>query len=72
MILIYNDEGISQDSLNALLKYYSSSKTKLVTGADLQNATIFNHAKMLKEEGFHLPTPGRNSRCFFFLDTRRR
>lgn len=45
-ILIYNDEGVSADSANALLNYFSHQQVSFVTGTDLQKAECLHDTKL--------------------------
>lgn len=48
MILIYNDEGVSKDSVASLLNYFKNSETvKFVSGTELQNAAWMSNTRLL-------------------------
>lgn len=46
-ILIYQDDGVSTDSANALLAYFSGQNARFVTASDLQNDRYFSDATVL-------------------------
>lgn len=46
-ILIYHDDGVSADSANALLNYFSDENVRFVTGAELQKPDWIHHTKRL-------------------------
>lgn len=55
-ILIYNDDGVSADSANALLDYFRHENARFVTGADLQkNNWIFDTTLLIVPGGRSLP-----------------
>lgn len=48
MILIYNDEGTSKDSVTALLHYFKDNEAvKTISGRELQNAAWISHTRLL-------------------------
>lgn len=55
-ILIYNDDGVSVDSANALLDYFRNDDARFVTGADLQkNNWVFDTKLLIVPGGRSLP-----------------
>lgn len=45
-IFIYTDEGVSQDSINALLRYFSDKKVVCMSGAELQKNNWVDQATL--------------------------
>jgi len=55
-ILIYNDDGVSSDSANALLHYFRDENARFVTAADLRkNSWIFDTKLLIVPGGRSLP-----------------